>query len=314
MDEPLGTVEIGRSTRLVFALNNWKGRQLAMVRKFVNTDKYDGPTKSGFTMSGKVLVDVVGVLEQLRGEVCRREGAEYARVSKGKEIDIVVTTITPDDGQALPGVDVREHVCSNAYTGPTKKGIRFAWEKLPEVIACLKTLAEKLGNTESPQKALFPGFEPDWKEKARTITNTAPSQRDDILAELLPMGIKEFPISFLDEVPPAGIELTLPSEPIHVTQSADGTQAVRSDLDFSHKVRNATEGNYIVYAHMRGERTVIVPDKMLDVFKAVKAYENHVRELKQSLIHAYQRKSGNRPMAEHQARQVFRNNGLPWIE
>ena len=53
---------------------------------------------------------------------------------------------------------------------------------------------------------------------------------------------------------------------------------------------------------------------MIVIFRTVKKYENYLRELRRSLMQAYERKSGHRPMAEHHTKDVFRNLGLPWVE
>ena len=68
------------------------------------------------------------------------------------------------------------------------------------------------------------------------------------------------------------------------------------------------------YASFRGQRVVSVPMEMIEVFRAVKAYENCLRDLRHTLLQAYERKSGHRPMAEHQTREVFKSFGLPWVE
>jgi hypothetical protein len=59
---------------------------------------------------------------------------------------------------------------------------------------------------------------------------------------------------------------------------------------------------------------VAIPTETFSVFRTVKAYENYLRELRSAMLKAYERKSGHRPMAEHQAREAFKSFGLPWIE
>jgi len=49
-------------------------------------------------------------------------------------------------------------------------------------------------------------------------------------------------------------------------------------------------------------------------FRAVKGYENYVRDVRRALLKAYERKSGHRPMAEHQTKEAFKSYGLPWVE
>jgi hypothetical protein len=57
-----------------------------------------------------------------------------------------------------------------------------------------------------------------------------------------------------------------------------------------------------------------MPNVMIEIFRAVKAYENYLREVRHALLQAYQRKSGYRPVAEHQAKEAFKAMGLPWLE
>ena len=85
-------------------------------------------------------------------------------------------------------------------------------------------------------------------------------------------------------------------------------------MGFCHLVRNFTEGNFVYYAYLKGHRTVEVPAEMIVIFRTVKKYENYLRELRRSLMQAYERKSGHRPMAEHHTKEVFRDLGLPWVE
>lgn len=312
-DNVVGTIELTNSTSLVFAVRPWKGRMLAHVRKFVASATYNGPTKSGLAMGGDVLVSVIEALTLLKVEVPGAEERQFAKVHKGGNTDIVVTVIPPDDLKALPSVDVREFVDSEKYAGPTKKGVRFAWDKLPEFIGILQTQARQLGGAEQKQPVLFPEARPDWVAQAEQVGADVKPSQDSVLGELLPEGPKDFPGEFLNREKET-TQLALPAEPIAVVVLPGGTHAVQSDFGFQHIVRNPTEGNFVHYAHLRGHRTVSMPIEMIEIFKTVKAYENYLRDLRHALLQAYERKSGHRPIAEHQTKEVFRSHGLPWVE
>jgi hypothetical protein len=135
--------------------------------------------------------------------------------------------------------------------------------------------------------------------------------RDPVVAEVLPNGPKAFPADFLATDVTVGASIELPSESIEVIRQPDGTDFVRSHFGYAHQVRNATEGRYILYAHLRGHRTVQVPEKMIHVFKAVKAYEKYLRDTWQDLFRAYGRRSGQRAVASGQANEAFASLGLP---
>ena len=312
-DSVIGTIQLTRTTSLVFSVRPWKGRMLAHVRKFVSGEKYEGPTKSGLAMGGDVLVSVIDALTRLKADAPGAKEKQFAKVHKAGDTDIIVTVIPPDDLKALPSVDVREYVDSETYTGPTKKGVRFAWDKLTEFIGLLETQARQLGSDEKAQPVLFTDAHPDWVKDAEKAGADKGQGSDSVLRELLPQGPKAFPGEFLDGVKKT-VNLELPAEPISVVVLPGGKHAVQSDLGFRHDVRNPIEGNFVYYAHLRGLKAVVVPTVMIEVFRAVKAYENYVRDLRHALLKAYERKSGHRPMAEHQTREAFKSYGLPWVE
>ena len=209
---------------------------------------------------------------RLNAEVPGVEERQFAKVHKAGDTDIVVTVIPPDDLKALPSVDVREYVDAESYTGPTKKGVRFAWEKLPEFIGILQTQARQLGGTEKAQAILFPEARPGWVQQAEKAGTDKRPSRDSVLHELLPEGPKDFPGEFLGGKKET-VKLELPSEPISVVVLPGGGHAVQSDFGFRHDVRNPTEGNFLCYAYLRGHRTVSIPTEMIEIFRAVKAYE-----------------------------------------
>ena len=313
-DNITGIIKLTPTTSLVFSVRPWKGRMLAHVRKFVESERYEGPTKSGLVMGGDVLTSVIEALTRLKAEAPgAKEKHSFAKVHKAGDTDIILTVIPPDDLKALPSVDVREYVESETYTGPTKKGIRFAWDKLTECIGLLETQAQQLVSGEKARPVQFINSNPGWVKDTEKADDDKGQHRDSVLHELLPQGPKEFPGEFLYGVKTT-VNLELPGEPISVVVLPGGKHAVQSDLGFRHEVRNPTEGNFIFYAHLRGVKALEVPTVMIEVFKAVKAYENYVRDLRHALLKAYERKSGHRPMAEHQTREAFKSYGLPWVE
>lgn len=312
-DNVVGSIQLTRSTSLVFSVRPWKGRNLAHIRKFVTGEKYEGPTKSGLVMGGDVLMSVLDVLTQLKAASPGAKETQFAKVHKSGDTDIAITVIPPDDLKALPSVDVREYVDSETYTGPTKKGVRFPWDKLIEFIGLLQSQARQLGSGERAQPALFSDAHPKWVNDAAKSGTDTKRGGDSVLDELLPNGPKQFPRDFLD-VTKKTAKLDLPQEPLSVAALPGGKHAVQSDFGFRHEVRNPTEANFIYFAHLRGVKAVEVPTIMIEIFKAVKAYENYLRDLRYALLKAYERKCGHRPMAEHQTKEVFKSYGLPWIE
>lgn len=313
-DERLGGISLSGSAELVFSVGAWKGQPRASVRKFVASARYTGATPSGLSLRGDVLAGILESLEQIERQVAVRSAGQMARVAKSGQAEIVISMVAAEGRDSLPSVDVREFVQTANYTGPTKKGVRFTWDKLPDVIALMRLQIQRLGAEECRQPTLFPEARPQWVEHTKNIEPAGKSPRDAVLADLLPNGPKRFPEDFLKEATGKSIVVDLPTELISVTQERDGHYALRSEFGFSRTVRNAVEGSFFVYAQLRGLRSVAVPGEMIELFRAVKAYENYLRDLQRSLLLGYQRQSDNRAVAEHQARRVCKDHGLPWLE
>lgn len=313
-DEILGSIDLNRSSRLVFSVRPWKGKTYANVRKFVDTAKFKGFTKSGLAMAPEILVDVMAVLQRLHGYTPKAQQEEFARVSKHGFADIVIGLVVPDDLKSLPSVDVREFVDSPTYTGFTKKGVRFPLDKLGEAIALLQLQADKLGTLSRQQPTLFQGAEPAWVKKVEDVKDMDELACDEVHNGILADRVKDFPLSFLDGVVLKKERIKLPDDTLDVAQIQGGHYVVRSKFGFEYEVKNPIEGKYVIYAHLRGHRSISLPKEMIGIFKAVKSYENYIRQLRDTFLQEYERKSGHKPIAEHKTKQVFKTYGLPWLE
>ncbi|HEY9074034.1 MAG TPA: hypothetical protein VIN67_07860 [Desulfobaccales bacterium] len=266
-------------------------------------------------LQGEVLLRVIEALTRLQTEVSGIGEREFARIPKTGPKEIIISTVPPEDPQALPGVDVREFLNTPRYTGPTKKGIRFPWDKLPEVMGLMQIQAQRLGAQEQQNQppTLFPLNRPLWVDQVEAARQPSPSEIDPVLGKLFSDGPKKFPEDFLTGQEGDLIEVRLPSDPLEVVSTRDGKYEVRSPRGFCYSVRNPVEGNYLCYAGLCGERVIYLPQKMLSVFKVVTSYKKYLREQGQSLIQEYERKCGHRPLALHKAKEAFRRFGLPWI-
>lgn len=312
-DTVIGEVSLHASARLVFSIGSWKGRELAHIRKFLSTGRYDGPTKSGLAISGEMLLQVIAALKRLQAEVPGVGEQEFARIAKTGAKEIIIRTVPPEDLQALPGVDVREYYDTTGYTGPTKKGIRFSWEKLPEVIGLMQIQARRLEEHGKRQPTLFTEVKPKQILQAEEANPAEAALQDSVIAKVFPKGPKKFPQYFLSGQEGELTEVHLPPDPLEVVSTGGGKYEVRSPRGFRHAVRNPVEGNYLCYAGLRGESVVHVPQEMFPVFQVVTAYKKYLREQGKSFVREYERKCGHRPLAQHQAKEAFRKFGLPWI-
>jgi hypothetical protein len=280
-DEIVGTVSLSASTRIVFNVGEWRGRYFAGVRKFVATQKYEGPTKSGLSLNRSLLQKVVSALASLERTIPPHEGCEFKTIRKGDAEYIRIATLPDEDYEGLPLVDVREYVDTASYQGPTKRGVRFRWNLLPEVIACMREQGKKIGKYEKNEPSLFgPGFfahEEEPEEDTERLGREA-------ISELVGEDPKSFPDEFLNGSVVKGLCIELPEEPLYLEQESAGGFALKTRDGVFVKIRNPTEANFIIYAQLRGHRNLTLPREMIQIFKTVKAYENYVRGLRSKVV------------------------------
>lgn len=309
-DVTVASLSLGRSSTLVFGVSQWRGRSFANVRKFVATQKYEGPTKAGLSLGKMLLYELIGALARLEKTIPPQEENEVKRIAKSDTEYIKITTLPSEEDDGLPAVDIREFVDRPTYEGPTKRGIRFRWNLLPEVIACLREQAHVIGENEENEPSLFDvgQYEPNPEPEEH-----GEGPRVDLLAELLGGALKQFPDDFLDRSASEGAQTKLPGAPLRLEQDNVGAYFLKTEEGVYIKVRNPTEGNFIIYAQMRGHGQVSVPKEMIHVFKTVKGYENYVRSLQTRLVTTLTKKAKQRSIAEYEAKKKCRECGLPWL-
>ena len=104
----VGSVELNASAKLVFSIGQWKGRAFAQARKFVVTNRYQGPTPSGFSMNGAIASAIVTELRKLQTNGPPIGNDTCAVIAKNRSTKIRLGIVPPDTKEGLPQVDLRE--------------------------------------------------------------------------------------------------------------------------------------------------------------------------------------------------------------
>ncbi len=309
-DREIGFIELAGTTRIVFSVNVWKGQSRTSIRKFVATEKYAGPTKSGMSLSGALLMELLAAVRKLQATLPAHGETLLGAVGKTKEWEIRITLIPPDAESSLPSLDIREFVDTPHYSGPTKAGVRFPWDKLRQFAGLLEILAQDLGAAAKAEDTLFPEVQPDWVKEATDKDKTGPEHQPAVHG-FDAATLKDFPRDFLPNGTIDAAQLNLPEDSLSIVQDHDGRYFVASDSGFHQMVRNEVEGKFLLYAHHRGHRDLTLPKEMFKVFSTVAGYEKYCRELRQKLVRTLEARSRNHQLAELIARQTFEAHGLP---
>lgn len=307
-DQVIGEIALQGSSKLIFSVNEWRGRYFASVRKFVFTQKYEGPTKSGLSLSKKSLYALILALTGLEKTLPPQQENEFTRIAKSDTEYIKVRTLPAEEESDLPAVDIREFVDTPTYQGPTKRGIRFRWNLLPEVIACLQEEARVIGEDEKNEPSLFP---PEQWEADEEKKEQSEAHQVDLMGQFLDEEPKQFPVDFLNGSVGKSASVKLPDDPLRLEQDSTGAYILKTDEGIFAKVRNPTEANFFLYAQMRGHKQVCPPQEMIHIFRAVKAYENYVRGLRTKLIAKVLKKAQQQSIASYETDKWFREHGLP---
>lgn len=310
-EQPLGEILLGESTKLIFSVNEWNGRQFASVRKYVATQRYKGWTKSGLLMDQRLLHEVTAGLARLEQSIPSCEIDEFERLQKNDTEYIKIATLPSETPDGLPAVDVREFVDSPAYQGPTKRGFRFRWDLLPGVIACLREQTKVMKEAAKGMPTLFGGEQFSEPEQQADKKNEVQNQSG--LMAILGEELKEFPGAFLDGLALMGKRLQLPEDPLRLEQESTGAWVLKIDERVFAKVRNPVEGNFILYAQLRGQVEINLPSEMINIFKTVKSYENYVRSLQIRLVANLTKRTKQRSVAQYEARKKCQECGIPWF-
>lgn len=133
----LGEIALSESSSLKFYVDEFKGHRYGSIRTFVTGDAYSGPTKAGVTLNARVLDETIPALETLPAEPAATEDQELIRVPKKMGVELVVRVTLHKD---TVGIDLREWVEENGFTGWSKKGVRVPYKDLNAMIGYLRQM------------------------------------------------------------------------------------------------------------------------------------------------------------------------------
>lgn len=137
----IGTVPLSEESDLRFYVDEYRGHKYGSIRTFVKRKTYTGPTKAGVTLNVAIIEGLVDVLSTLPEEPKTIDDEELGRWPRRAGLALVARiTIFRD----TTGIDLREWVEEEAYTGWSKKGVRIPYKELSKSVGFLKEMKETL--------------------------------------------------------------------------------------------------------------------------------------------------------------------------
>lgn len=121
-----------------------------------------------------------------------------------------------------------------------------------------------------------------WKitEKGKEIAKQIDIENDlfveQIIKEVFPNVLKQFPDDFLENDHIVFFELDVPGTELFI-ESYKNTLVVSENHHFVYPAKNPSEAKYIVYANQLGQKKIKIPTDNRQTFVAVSEYEKYVK-------------------------------------
>ena len=136
--DTIGTIGLSKYSEVIFYIDTYKGDEFANIRKFVKSKRYTGPTKSGVKLTKRQLEILCKALSKIPGDLEGASEGEFARIPVSENWFIWVG-INYFNGEY--GLDIRQYLQTEKYTGPSKKGVRLPLDYLGDTMGyCRKML------------------------------------------------------------------------------------------------------------------------------------------------------------------------------
>lgn len=156
--------------------------------------------------------------------------------------------------------------------------------------------------------------------KSRKKIKQAKTQKDierlkeQVLEEIIPDGVKNFPEEFVDSRHLKDAkEISVSGKPLKLGSYFMGKQEIISEDDFRYEAENLDEAKFIVYAQKPDSFVIRIPKKRAIIINAVEDYERYLKDLKAKLFEAFFNRTLDHKQADTLAQQVFEEMGLPEV-
>ena len=144
--QEVGVLPSTEGSEIRFSIDEYRGYKYGSIRKYLNRDSYNGPTRSGITMSAEIIAGILDVLEKLPKEPHALADVELGKFAKRPGLSVVARITIYRDAT---GIDLREWQEDTSYTGWTKKGIRLPYEHIGLIIDYLKKMKNAMPVSEA---------------------------------------------------------------------------------------------------------------------------------------------------------------------
>lgn len=149
--------------------------------------------------------------------------------------------------------------------------------------------------------------------------------KEEVIKEILPMGVKKFPEDLWDINIRRGKfkEIDLPQESIVASGSAIDHRYYGTTADielkdkngkFLYKTRNPAEVKYIQYAKVSQNIKVKIPQEPISILKTVTAFERYIRDLKNKFFESFYNRTHDQKLSHSLTQSVLEELKIPEVQ
>jgi len=141
METIIDELNTGKTTKIVFSINEYKEKRYASIRKHINTKYYQGPTKKGLSLERKSI-------EKIYIELHNLSLSKYGPGKIGEQkmvVDIGDTSAAHIGLKKFKGKEyiiIQKYYTNGKYSGPGH-GFGFPYKDIDKVASILKKIIEK---------------------------------------------------------------------------------------------------------------------------------------------------------------------------
>jgi hypothetical protein len=150
-------------------------------------------------------------------------------------------------------------------------------------------------------------------KNARTKNNLE-KLKEQVLDEVIPYGLKNFPEEFIDSVYlKQSIEISVPKERMKLGHFFMGLQEVVAEDGYKYQSKSLEEAKFIIYSQKPDSFIVKIPKNKIALTKAVREYQRYVKGLKNKFFETFFSRVLDHQLAERLTQTVLEELGLPQV-
>ena len=88
----IGSLTLEDNSEIRFSIDSYRGYKYASIRKYLKSDTYTGPTKSGITMTADIVKGIAAVIKELPDTTEEIQESELGKFAKRPGLSVIVRT------------------------------------------------------------------------------------------------------------------------------------------------------------------------------------------------------------------------------